>query len=376
MRYLPLILALVLAEPLSAATPAFQATKAGVDRDDQLWFWDQLTRRVTLHGSSVLSVTTPLAINVDADSKRGIAALTDNGNTLTVMSWTGEIVTTMRLPKPAGDLAWMNGPEVAVTPLFADHIVAVWNAQTGTRVRTIGKVAPISEGPGQHLARATLVRYEAWRDELVTLNATFGRIAVFNAAGSPLRQTRVPEDPLPIHEFLNASEPDETIIIWRHPSMYVSRDGTAWISARQPSSPVTLYAYWPDGTRRRVEVQGCVCAAARVVFIGNELIVFNEVGDMGCGFKINYHEMFAAAGETMQIDETSTAMRRLPLIEPESSASCPAPGYETSYTWIKDDCECKDLKHIGCWRRGGCEAIQRTCSDIITGKKCELTCYY
>ena len=109
---------------------AINGTKAGVDREDDLWFWNEGERsvvRISRDGALITSAPLPPAASVDADSRRGIAILSEAGDEVQVVSWVGQVLKTFPLPEPAGDIAWLTGSLAAVTPQVSDHRIAIWD---------------------------------------------------------------------------------------------------------------------------------------------------------------------------------------------------------------------------------------------------------
>jgi Peptidase_C39 like family len=309
--------------------------KAGVDRDHNLWFWNGSQRTVTSIAATGEVLSSPRLLGVtrlDVDARRGIAALVEDGRRVQVFAWDGRVLHDFNLPDAAGDIAWATGPLVAVTPQRSDHRIAIWDVATGTLVKTIGEAIPIARGPGEHLGRATLLRYSFERDELIALDATFGRVFVFDASGREVRAVRLPEMQTPIHEWLN-NEGDERgesrlVLLWRYRSLALGPEGSMWISAdRQPDGRVKLYEYRTDNVLRTVLVEGPACLASRPVIWRNVLILIadSDAGYETCGTAIGYSTARTAktpvAERLGDVRPASSRLRTPPKVA--SNATCP-----------------------------------------------------
>jgi len=317
------------------------ATKGGVDQDDHIWFWKESSAtivRIGADGTTLTSGRLPAARSVDADGRAGIALLSVDGRTLQTMSWDAGTTDTFTLPEPAADVAWVTSSLVAVTPQFADHRIALWDITTGTLSRTIGRALPISRGSGTHLARATLVRYDWRRDELVALDATFGNVYVFSSTGAAVRQNRLPVAALSLQEFLSGHDEDlvtggRVVALWRYAAMSVSPDGSVWIGG-EPETPgmVTLFNYTPGGEMRKVKVAGPACMGSRVLAWRETLLLFSTQSTAAsCAAAMEYAQARSTDSATAaQLGNTNRPRR--PLL---AEVSYPATACAVSTTTTK-----------------------------------------
>ena len=286
---------LVLAWRAEAALPrvvqdhiaTFHGAKAGVDARDSIWFWNPVLNTVTrtaLDGQDVTSARLPDATSVDADTDRGIALLEPRGSAVQIVAWDGRRIHGFPIAEPAADIAWMPGSLVAVAPKFAAHRVEVWDSATGTLVRTIGPATSISRAPGRHLARATLLRYDRRRNEIVALDATFGRVYVYGVDGTPVDEALLPAAPVPLHEWLERSVPgDESSkavsdqLLWRFPSVTVASDGAVWVGGQSDASgDVTVFKFERGGEPRRLKLKIPTCPGNRLEVWNGSIVLFRD----------------------------------------------------------------------------------------------------
>jgi hypothetical protein len=317
---------------LQTHAESLRGARAGVDDADNLWLWDRFTRtvtRISLEGKRTKSAALPKASSVDADARRGIALLTDGGQRVKIVSWHGAVLTEFVLTEPAGDIAWMKGSLIAVTPYFAAHRVAVWDTTSGRQVRTIGPALPISRGPGRHLARATLVRYNPWRDEVVALEATFGQVHVFSSEGALLRNARLPGETTPVNQWKPGNEDDSSIgttVLWRYPALSVAPDGGVWIgSSNEERDGITLFHLTTDRTMRTISTTGPSCMSARAI-VWHDLIVFfgdPQFEDRACAAGLEY--AIARDNDSVVASQIGEAAKpRTRYVEPTENASVEA----------------------------------------------------
>ncbi len=171
-----------------ARVAALPATRMGVDRAGNLWAWEKRSGSVTVltpEGRSLPPWKAPDAAAVDADSEWGLAGLYQLGNEL---RWSrhGLPDVAIRLPAQALDVCWVGPATVAVTPLATDRRVEIWSLQDGVRLRSFGPEEAIGRAPGAVPLRAVLLRFDAVKHQLYTLESATGHLQVFDLAGKLL----------------------------------------------------------------------------------------------------------------------------------------------------------------------------------------------
>jgi hypothetical protein len=250
-----------------------RATKTGVDRDGNFWAWnaaDAEILRLDAAGRRSTSGSVPDAVNVDVDPARGIVALTDGGQSVTVLTWDGRVRTQFRLRNIASTLCWLDGDEVAVAPRFAPHRVEVWNAASKSMVRTLVPspeiVPPVR---GAVLARAILLRYDARRSELITVDAVKGDVLVLSPRGEVLRKAQLPA-PKGFEAWLQQLDADaraqgtsNTPIVWGYPSLTVTDDGTIWLTESYDDRGVRALKVLRTGKVEQLTVAESGCPSRR-----------------------------------------------------------------------------------------------------------------
>lgn len=179
----------------------------------------------------------PEASAVDADVSRGILALTDSGGLVTAFDWDSRAGLRVPLTNPASNVCWLSGDEFAVAPLFASHLVEVWNLRTGKLVKAMIPVpAIVRPARGAVLARTTLLRYDWRRRELITVDAVTGAIRVVGADGQVVRTAQLPDQAAPLQPWLRQVNADarsrgesNAPSIWHYPAVTVADDGAIWV---------------------------------------------------------------------------------------------------------------------------------------------------
>jgi WD40 repeat protein len=261
----------------------FHGTKAGTDEQGNLWLWNSESRTVntiTPVGVSAASGVLPLAVNVDADARYGIATLVDGGLTIKVFEWNGRVANEVPLRERAGDIAWITGALVAVTPTFASHRIEIWDILRRDLVYTIDSCLPISQASGARIARATLIRYDRHNDQIVTLDATFGHIFVFRRNGKLVRETRLPVSPTPISQWLTEggapAATAHTSRIWRFPAVTVDANGDIWVSGDSRIGGISVFKYLSNGAIQQTQIDLPACTAPFVQAWQGEIILFGS----------------------------------------------------------------------------------------------------
>jgi hypothetical protein len=269
---------------------SLRGMKMGVDAQNCLWAWNAGTTVVTRlspTGDRYESGPVGPATSVDADSSRGILTLGDAGNLVRVVDWTGMVQREIQLTSKVAELAWGRGEEVLVTPRFADRRVEVWNAKTGAFVRAIGPCDEIKiPATGAVAARATHVRFDPVRREIVTFDAYYGDLVVFREDGTPVRSTRV------VHPKMGEVEgwliqigaearakgkKALTPLVWRYATLTTDAQGSIVLGEEwKDDGSVTLVKVARDGSVVRIPIKFKACPSVRVVAWQDDLIFFRD----------------------------------------------------------------------------------------------------
>lgn len=363
------------------STAPLIGSKAGVDASDHLWIWSsvsQMVRSISPGGEDIKSARLPIAISVDADTSRGIAVLQLDGQTVQIITWQGAVANTFRLSETAGDIAWLDGALVATTPLFGNHRIAIWNTLTGSLVKTVGAVPTITRGPGPHLARATLVRYQGLRNEILSLDGTFGNVYVYDAAGVLTRQGRLPNPTTAVQQWFDDSGSDapesRTAVVWRYSSMNVAPDGVLWIGGDSDPNGTVLFAYGTDGSIRTVTVSGPQCINARPVVWGKTMALYIDERSphARCTSMFDYETV--ARGENVSatvIGETYPAISKIPFdIQPNATPPTVC-GHAFSANHFTASCSCSSYS---CPAFSSYSLLWSSC--VEHSDSCALVCSY
>lgn len=266
------------------------ATNVGVDRNGNFWVWDAgdlSVTSITPRGELTAVDLDPDVKAIDVDRQRGVLTLARDGRSVRVTSFSGAVATRFELPFQAASLCWMNGDEIAVAPAMSRWRVEVWGTFHKRPVRALGPVPEIkAPAAGAVLTRATLLRYDAERDQLVTLDAFRGELVVFDRDGDTVRRAEIVSPRFAANlewlKELDASSKrngeSRTPSLWSYARMSLSTNGTVWLGEKSDdaSSTVTIAKILPDGTVRRSPVSVPGCAGPRFELWGNYLVFFKN----------------------------------------------------------------------------------------------------
>lgn len=264
------------------------ATRMGVDGAGNLWAWDatrRLVTRVNGRGDRTESERLPDASSVDADAARGIALLDPHGRTVQVFSWDGRIVHTIALQNAAGDVAWLDEGRLAVTPRFAGHRVEIVDPATSRVLATVGPCPPVAAGRGATPARATHVRHDHKRAEIVTLDALRGDLVVFARDGSVVRKAMLrSEGAAEIDRWIaeqdaraKAAGEVFTPLFWHYASVAITGDGTIWAADKaNKDGSVAFFRVDRGGAVTRQTIPMRDCPSVRVVSWQEHLVFHRD----------------------------------------------------------------------------------------------------
>jgi hypothetical protein len=265
------------------------ATSAGVDRHGHFWYWDAVDLSVTAVSPEGESETVDLDADVygiDADSRRGVLALGHDGRSIRIRAFTGAVTAAFELPFRASNVCWMDGDQIAVAPALSGWIAEVWSSSKKSMVRSMGPVPEI-EVPraGAVMMRTTLLRYDAGRDQLITLDAFRGGLVVFDRAGRIVRRGQITHPVFgttllwlrDVDEQAKRSGQVQTPSVWKYTRMALSPDGTVWLGERNDETgAVTMARFRKDGTVKREPVIFPACPASRFEFWGSQMVFFRS----------------------------------------------------------------------------------------------------
>jgi hypothetical protein len=280
-----------------APTPAaldlvrgMNATNVGVDPIGNFWVWDSRDLFVTSispRGEATTVDLDPDVQSINVDSRRGILTLARDGMSVRITSFSGAVTARIDLPFLAVRLCWMNGDQIAIAPAMTRWRVEVWSTSNKKPLRTLGPVPEIkAPAAGAVLTRATLLRYDRERDQLVTFDASRGELLVFDRDGNTVRRAEIRSPRFASNlewlKELDASSKrngeSKTPTLWSYARMSLSPDGTVWLGEKSDdtSSIVTIVKILPDGTVRRTPISVPGCPASRFELWGNYLVFFRS----------------------------------------------------------------------------------------------------
>jgi hypothetical protein len=265
------------------------ATNAGVDRHGHFWYWDSVDRSVTTVSPEGTRATIDLDADVygiDADSRRGVLTLDHDGRSIRVTAFTGAVTAAFELPFRASNVCWMDGDQIAVAPALSGWIAEVWSSSKKSMVRSMGSVPEIEvPSAGAVMMRTTLLRYDAHRDQLVTLDAFRGELAVFDRAGKIVRHGQITHPTFgttllwlrDLDEHAKRTGQSQTPSLWSYTRMALSPDGTVWLGEKSDKpGAMTIAKILPDGTVTRETVSVSACPGNRFELWGNQIVFFRS----------------------------------------------------------------------------------------------------
>jgi hypothetical protein len=264
-------------------------SRTGVDAAGRLWAWNAVSSEVTLISPSGARRTVDVDLEtkaVDVDGDRGVAILGTDGTSVTIAGLDGKITSQFKLPAVANNIAWLSGNQVGVTPERTGALVEVWNTGTKVRTGTFGEAAEVKvPSRGAVLSRAMLLRFDGARQELAVLDAFYGNVTVFDAAGRTLRSAQVTHPRLGanlvwlknVDEDARAHGESSTPTMYNYARMSMSGDGTIWLGEDGPTADsITLVRISPQGKVKRQSVAVPECASVRYEVWQDQLVFYRE----------------------------------------------------------------------------------------------------
>lgn len=266
------------------------ATNVGVDQSGNFWVWDATdlsATSITPRGELTTVDLYPDVQAIDVDGGRGVLTLGRDGRSVRVTSFSGAVTSRIELSFQAVSLVWMDGDHIAIAPAMSRWRVEVWSTFNKQPVRTLGAVPEIKPpAAGAVLTRATLLRYDRARDQLVTLDAFGGELLVFDRDGKVVRRAKIAPPRLAanlawvkaLDESSKRNRESRTPTLWHYSRMLLSSDGTVWLGEKtdDASSTVTIAKILPDGTIRRTVIDVPGCASSRFELWEHQLVFFRS----------------------------------------------------------------------------------------------------
>src|ERR1051325_7903585 len=261
----------------------------GVDRAGNLWSWNQTqssVSRIASDGSHVEAPITTDARALDADPDLGIIVLSQSGRVARVFDWSGKQIANVALPEEAGKVCWLDDGEFAVTPPRAAYPVPLFSVRTGLMTGHVGAVPAINPPrAGAVLARATHVRYDFARHELVTFDAYQGELNVFSEKGDVVRHATVAHpDHAATEAWLaqmnanaRANGESSSPTVWSYPTMTLTAEGNVLLAENLSSDAHKVKIVNID--RKGVVTRSVVtndCASVRLQEWNRNLLFFRD----------------------------------------------------------------------------------------------------
>jgi hypothetical protein len=304
------------AQPAGAATPAphsrplvqpskdalalveqVRARWMGVDHAGNLWAWEALEgslRFFSPQAQRLPTIVVPLGASaVDGDAQWGAVALmplTGPGGDGRVLVWVRpgtepgkhqELV----LPAPASWVCWIDQDTVALSPQRSAHRVETWSLRDRKLARSLGSEPEIKLGTGATRVREVLLRYDAARRLLFTLESFTGDLEVFSHDGKVAWRAKFDDPYRKVEEKTLASLDDgakarnmalgQTLSdLW----LAEGPDGTAWVSQQidMLNKSVGLVKASAAGTAAE-KVSNLRCPSKTFTIWGTHLVFFRDI---------------------------------------------------------------------------------------------------
>lgn len=291
MRTRTLAILLLLCSPavadVQSQLTAFHPSRLGVDRAGSLWAWNAENGAVLLLPSKGKQHNVTIderAMTVDVDGRLGVAAVGPLGRDLVITTWQGKKSAQTSLPFAAGSVAWIDRDRVALAPLFGKHRLIIWRIATQRIDSILGEVPELDENtPGAKPARATLLAYDAARDEIVTVDAYYGEVVGYTSSGRVMRRASLPHpNQATTDEWLQGLDrqhrQDRTSfrpVVWSYPTVTLDADGTAWLGAASTDDAVGLVGVERSGAIAKKSLSSR-CPGVRFVMWQKSVLFFRD----------------------------------------------------------------------------------------------------
>lgn len=270
------------------AVTELRATRLGVDHSRSLWAWDQSLGSVDFvspegERKSLVLPQLALAAAVDADSRWGIAALSEAGTRIDVFPPKGGPPISISVPNEVSTLCWLGSDRLAVTPRRTANRVEVWSFPAGKLLSAFGSADPVELKPGLVTPRASFAHLDSAGD-LVYLEGTTGDLQVFDAKGRILRSVKLPlpERAHAISGRLAADAADARARNIIHSVIYITWDGfslddhgNAWVvhDVDHNAGRVNFIRVSRSGRTDRIALADAGCTSYRFVLWGSSILL-------------------------------------------------------------------------------------------------------
>jgi hypothetical protein len=188
--------------------------------------------------------------------------------------WKGAIGRTIRLSHAVSDVAWLAGDELAVSPRFGGRRAEVFSVRSGDLLRSVGPLPELARpAAGAVAARATLLRFDPARKQLIAFDAFYGELAVYSERGDVVRKaTVIHPDRARLDSWI--AEQDATAktsrqsfmpVVFTYAKLTIGADGTIWLGekADDKRGTVDVVRVSPDGKVQKSSVASPDCPSIR-----------------------------------------------------------------------------------------------------------------
>jgi len=258
----------------------------GVDRRGSLWAWNKESGSIVVlspMGQRLEGWEAPAAEAVDVEPEWGLVGLYKLGREV---RWSRRGAPDVVLPLPARslDVCWIGPATVAVSPVASEHRVEVWNLKDAVLARSFGRERAIGPGPGAARLRAVLLRCDAARQRLYSLESEIGDLQVYDLAGKLLWRASLGD---PDHEEIAAwlrkadagarkrGASERPIFLRLFPAL--DGQGTLWTvpDIHDATKTAELVSATAAGTGRRT-LSNLPCLSRTITFWGDQVIFYQE----------------------------------------------------------------------------------------------------
>lgn len=281
--------------PAASLSPGLQlaldtrATQMGVDRSGHLWAWHAGNGSVWLIDAEqglLAEASAPDAGSLDADREWGIAALSGDGNTLSLLTWEGQVTRRIPLPDQGGDVCWVAAATVAISPVMAGHRVELWDVAQGFQIATFGSEQPIRPRPGATRLRFVRLQFDVQRQQLYTLDTFTGSLQVFTLDGKMVRESLLPPARREsMEQWLEQVDQEykarnevftPNLHLWA--DFRVDPEGTTWVisACDYEAGGAALLSLNPSGDSHEISATTGACCSRKFVLWAGQSLYYRE----------------------------------------------------------------------------------------------------
>lgn len=267
-----------------------RATRMGVNRQGQLWAWDQPVGSIELVSPSGERRQTPAPDNardVDVDEEWGVVALTGDGLALHMLRPGGAVASeSLPLSGMSESVAWISATAVAVAPSFAAHRVEIWDISEKARIAAWGEEKPIQRGVGATLRRNVALKFDHGAGLLYTLDTFSGDLQVFGQDGTIVRRagTTHPRQ-AEMEEWLRKQDRDakaqnrsDTPSLRQWDGFGLTADRSVWMvqQCRDGQKQATLTRFSEREPPVTLALDNVACCSYRLTIWGDNLVMHRD----------------------------------------------------------------------------------------------------